>query len=127
MPRCSTGSRRTWRSAQAGPVLIGELRELTAADRLAERPAGLLMRALAATGRQAEALAVYRRTRELLADSLGVDPSPQLDQAYLAVLRQEIPQAAPPWQAPTVTSSSRSRPRQRRLSRWRRSCRRPSR
>ncbi len=74
----------------AGPVLIGELRELTAADRLAERPAGLLMRALAATGRQAEALAVYQRTRELLADSLGVDPSQQLDQAYLAVLRHEV-------------------------------------
>ena len=79
---------------QAGPAVIGELRELTAADRLAERPAGLLMRALAAAGRQAEALAVYQRTRALLADSLGVDPSPQLDQAYLAVLRQEVPAAA---------------------------------
>ncbi len=79
---------------EAGPVLIGELRELTAADPLAERPTALLMRALAAAGRQAEALALYQRTRDLLADSLGVDPSPQLDQAYLAVLRQEIPAAA---------------------------------
>ncbi len=78
---------------EAGPVLIGELRELIAADPLAERPTALLMRALAATGRQAEALAVYQRTRGLLADSLGVDPSPQLDQAYLAVLRQEVPAA----------------------------------
>jgi predicted ATPase/DNA-binding SARP family transcriptional activator len=75
----------------AGPVLIGELRELTGADPLAERRTGLLMRALAATGRQAEALAVYQRTRHLLADSLGVDPSPQLERAYLAVLRQEVP------------------------------------
>ena len=81
---------------EAGPVLIGELRALAAADRLAERPAGLLMRALAAAGRQAEALAVYQRTRELLADGLGVDPSPQLDQAYLAVLRQEVPAAPAP-------------------------------
>jgi predicted ATPase/DNA-binding SARP family transcriptional activator len=81
---------------EAGPVLIGELRELTAADPLAERPTALLMRALAATGRQAEALAVYQRTRESLADSLGVDPSPQLDQAYLAVLRREVPPAAAP-------------------------------
>ena len=52
------------------------------------------MRALAAAGRQAEALAVYQRTRDLLAEDLGVDPSQQLAQAYLAVLRQEIPVAA---------------------------------
>ena len=77
----------------AGPVLIGELRELTAADPLAERPAALMMRALAAVGRQAEALAVYQRTRDRLAEELGVDPSTQLDQAYIAVLRQEIPAA----------------------------------
>jgi predicted ATPase/DNA-binding SARP family transcriptional activator len=80
----------------ADATMIGELRELTAADQLAERPAALLMRALAATGRQSEALAVYQRTREHLAERLGVDPSPQLEQAYLAVLRQEIPQAAAP-------------------------------
>jgi predicted ATPase/DNA-binding SARP family transcriptional activator len=77
----------------AGPALIGELRELTAADPLAERPAALMMRALAAVGRQAEALAVYQRTRDLLAEDLGVDPSRQLAQAYLAVLRQEVPAA----------------------------------
>ena len=77
----------------AGPALIGDLRELTAADPLAERPAALMMRALAAVGRQAEALAVYQRTRDLLAEDLGVDPSRQLVQAYLAVLRQEVPAA----------------------------------
>jgi predicted ATPase/DNA-binding SARP family transcriptional activator len=80
----------------ADATVIGELRELTAADRLAERPAALLMRALAATGRQSEALAVYQQTKDHLADRLGVDPSRQLEQAYLAILRQEIPQAAPP-------------------------------
>jgi predicted ATPase/DNA-binding SARP family transcriptional activator len=77
----------------AGPAPIGELRELTAADPLAERPAALLIRALAAGGRQAEALAVYHRTRDQLAEDLGVDPSQQLAQAYLAVLRQEVPVA----------------------------------
>jgi len=80
----------------ADATMIGELRELTAADQLAERPAALLMRALAATGRQSAALAVYQRTREHLAEHLGVDPSPQLEQAYLAILRQEIPQATAP-------------------------------
>jgi predicted ATPase/DNA-binding SARP family transcriptional activator len=80
----------------ADAALIGELRELTAADELAERPAALLMRALAATGRQAEALDRYQQVRDGLADRLGVDPSPQLEQAYLAILRREIPQAAAP-------------------------------
>jgi predicted ATPase/DNA-binding winged helix-turn-helix (wHTH) protein len=78
----------------ADAALVGELRELTAGGPLAERPAALLMHALAATGRQAEALAVYQQIRDRLADRLGVDPSPQLEQAYLAILRQEIPQAA---------------------------------
>jgi predicted ATPase len=80
----------------ADATMIGELRELTAADQLAERPAALLMRALAAAGRQSEALTVYQRTREHLAERLGVDPSKRLEQAYLAILRQEIPQAATP-------------------------------
>ena len=76
-------------------AVTGELRELTAADPLAERPRALLMRALAAAGRQADALAVYAEGRELLADRLGVDPSSRLEQAHLAVLRQEIPLAVP--------------------------------
>ena len=74
----------------ADAATIGELRELIAADPLAERPAALLMYALAAAARQSEALAVYRHTRDRLADHLGVDPSPRLEQAYLAVLRQEV-------------------------------------
>jgi predicted ATPase/DNA-binding SARP family transcriptional activator len=77
----------------ADATMIGELRELTAADPLRERPAALLVRALAATGRQAEAVAVYQRTRDQLADQLGMDPSQQLEQAHLAVLRQEIPES----------------------------------
>src|SRR5580700_7952429 len=81
--------------AAAPAARLEELRELTAADPLAERPRALLMRALAATGRQADALAVYAEGRELLADQLGVDPSPRLEQAHLAVLRQEVPLAVP--------------------------------
>jgi len=80
--------------------LIGELRELTAAQPLAERPAALLMRALAATGRQAEALAAYGQIRGQLAEHLGVDPSPQLERMHLAILRQEIPGPAAPVSGP---------------------------
>ena len=74
--------------------LVGELRDMIAADPVAERPRGLLMRALYAAGRQAEALSVYTELRELLASDLGVDPSPQLEQIYLGVLRQDLQGAA---------------------------------
>jgi DNA-binding SARP family transcriptional activator len=72
-----------------GASLVGELRVLLSADPLAERPRALLMRALYAVGRQAEALAAYHEGRELLADQLGVDPSAQLEQVYLSILRGE--------------------------------------
>jgi DNA-binding SARP family transcriptional activator len=70
-----------------GASLVGELRVLLSADPLAERPRALLMRALYAAGRQAEALAAYHEGRELLADQLGVDPTAQLEQVYLGILR----------------------------------------
>ena len=76
--------------------LIGELRAMIAADPVAERPRGLLMRALYAAGRQAEAVAEYAQARDLLAGELGVDPSPQLEQIYLGVLRQDLPGAPGP-------------------------------
>lgn len=45
------------------------------------------MRALAAAGRQSDALAVYEELRGRLADELGVDPSADVREAHLAVLR----------------------------------------
>jgi len=72
-----------------GASLVGELRGLVSADPLTERPRALLMRALYAAGRQAEALEVYHQARELLAGQLGVDPSTQLEQVYLRILRRQ--------------------------------------
>jgi predicted ATPase/DNA-binding SARP family transcriptional activator len=71
--------------------LVAELKSMVAADPLAERPRALLMRALYAAGRQAESLAVYAQARELLADRLGVDPGPALEQVYLRILRGKEP------------------------------------
>jgi predicted ATPase/DNA-binding SARP family transcriptional activator len=68
-------------------ALIGELQAMVADDPLAERPRALLMRALAAAGRQAQALAVFAEGRELLTGHLGVDPSPVLEQTHLRILR----------------------------------------
>src|SRR5262249_14792784 len=89
--------------------LVGELRAMIAADPVAERPRALLMRALYAAGRQAEALAEYHQARELFATELGVDPSPQLEQIYLGVLRQDLPGGArgqPPQAAGTSTGQA---------------------
>jgi SARP family transcriptional regulator, regulator of embCAB operon len=45
------------------------------------------MRALAASGNVAEALAAYERLRVLLREELGVDPSDAVQNAYLRLLR----------------------------------------
>ncbi|MEU4517210.1 BTAD domain-containing putative transcriptional regulator [Amycolatopsis sp. NPDC024027] len=51
-----------------------------------ERAAALLMDALAAQGRQAEALTVYERVRRTLADALGADPGTALRERHLRLL-----------------------------------------
>ncbi|MFK4086457.1 BTAD domain-containing putative transcriptional regulator [Kribbella sp. NPDC020789] len=72
-----------------GAPLVSELTDLVAAHPVRERLVGALMRALAASGRDSEALLVYERTREALVDTLGVDPSPELSAVHLALLRGE--------------------------------------
>jgi predicted ATPase/DNA-binding SARP family transcriptional activator len=73
-----------------GGELVTELTDLVAAHPVRERLVAALMRALAATGRDSEALLVYQRTREALADALGVDPSPELSAVHVALLRGEL-------------------------------------
>ncbi len=73
-----------------GPELVTELTDLVARHPLRERLAASLMRALAAAGRGAEALTVYQRIREELADELGADPAPELSALHVALLRGEV-------------------------------------
>jgi predicted ATPase/DNA-binding SARP family transcriptional activator len=67
--------------------MIGELEAFASAHPLRERPHALLISALAASGRQADAVTVYDGLRRRLADDLGLDPSPELAEAYAAMLR----------------------------------------
>jgi predicted ATPase/DNA-binding SARP family transcriptional activator len=69
--------------------LVAELEALTAMHPLRERLRLLLVRALHTDGRPGEALAAYEEFRRRLADELGADPGPELQQAHLAVLRGE--------------------------------------
>jgi predicted ATPase/DNA-binding SARP family transcriptional activator len=70
---------------------VTELESLVAGHPLNEKLTALLMRALAATGRQADALAVHEALRARLADELGIDPGLEAQTAYLDVLRGQVP------------------------------------
>lgn len=73
-----------------GAELVTELTDLVAANPMRERLVAALMRALVAAGRDSDALLTYERTREALADALGVDPSPELSALHVALLRGEL-------------------------------------
>jgi DNA-binding SARP family transcriptional activator len=71
--------------------LVRDLDALVREHPLRERLRGQLMLALSRSGRQAEALEVYRAGRKTLIDTLGIEPSPLLQQLHGSILRQEAP------------------------------------
>jgi len=70
-------------------ALTGELERLVGEHPLRERLQGQLMLALYRCGRQAEALAAYRRIRDVLAGELGIDPGEPLRSIHASVLAQD--------------------------------------
>ncbi|WP_327085080.1 tetratricopeptide repeat protein [Nonomuraea sp. NBC_01738] len=78
--------------------LVGELRRLAQDHPLRERLHSHLMLALYRSGRQAEALDAFRAYREMLLDTLGLEPSDELRRLELAILNQEpdLDLATPP-------------------------------
>jgi DNA-binding SARP family transcriptional activator/predicted ATPase len=69
--------------------VVGELAAFLAEFPHRERARGQLMLALYRSGRQAEALEVYREGRQVLAEGFGLEPSPALQRLQQAILRQD--------------------------------------
>ena len=76
--------------------LVAELRALVDQHPLRERLRARLMVALYRSGRQAEALDVYREGRHELVEELGVEPGPELRELEAAILRQDPTLLPPP-------------------------------
>ena len=68
---------------------VASLDALNQQHPLRERLAAQLMLALYRSGRQAEALEVYQRTRRGLADELGIEPGPALRELERKILNQD--------------------------------------
>ncbi|SDZ02149.1 Predicted ATPase [Geodermatophilus africanus] len=64
--------------------------DLVAAHPLTDRPVLLLMQSLATAGRVADALAAYRRHRELVHEELGLEPASQLRDLQARILREDV-------------------------------------
>ena len=87
--------------------VIPELRRLLADHALREGLWLLLMRALDGAGRHAEALDAYGQARTAISEELGVDPGPELRQAYADMLAKDTSEAPGSISAGTVTASTR--------------------
>jgi DNA-binding SARP family transcriptional activator len=76
---------RLGRHEQIVPELVG----LQAQHPLRERVVELLMVALYRSGRQGDALRAYTDTRRRMAEELGVEPGPAMQQLHLRILRAD--------------------------------------
>ena len=75
--------------------LVGELEAWVIEQPLRERLRGQLILALYRSGRQSEALAQYQAARRMLADELGLEPSPELRELERMILSHDPGLAAP--------------------------------
>ncbi|HKO27541.1 MAG TPA: BTAD domain-containing putative transcriptional regulator [Solirubrobacteraceae bacterium] len=70
-------------------VMVAELEGLLARQPMRERLTRQLMLALYRSGRQADALEIYQRTRTHLANELGLEPGPALKALQSQILEQD--------------------------------------
>jgi DNA-binding SARP family transcriptional activator len=95
--------------------LVSELQGVARRHPFRERLAGQLMIALYRSGRQAEALDVYRQLASRLSDDLGIDPASEVAWLREAILRQDasLNLNLSPGEGPPI-----ARPRQPARRRW---------
>lgn len=77
-------------------AVIRDLSRAAHTHRYRERITGILMVALARTGRQAEALAAYQALRLALREDLGVDPGAEVQTVFITILRGDRCLSWPP-------------------------------
>ncbi|TDC90385.1 transcriptional regulator [Saccharopolyspora aridisoli] len=82
--------------------IIAELAELVRENPLRERLHALLMTALYRSGRQADALAAYRRARRTVVDELGLEPGHALRELEQRILAGEHIEFEPPTARPVT-------------------------
>jgi DNA-binding SARP family transcriptional activator/DNA-binding beta-propeller fold protein YncE len=85
--------------------LVAELETLVAEHPHRERLWGYLMLALYRSGRQAEALEAYQRTRRALVDELGIEPGTMLQELERAILNHD-----PSLELPTTVEGELAQP-----------------
>ncbi|MET9302893.1 BTAD domain-containing putative transcriptional regulator [Micromonospora aurantiaca] len=81
--------------------LIDELTEAVERNPLRERLRGQSMLALAAVGRHADALAVYREGRQMYAEELGIEPGAALQALHQRILAGDLALSGPESHATT--------------------------
>jgi WD40 repeat protein/DNA-binding SARP family transcriptional activator len=74
---------------------IAHARRLLALDPLLESAHRQMMLLLAASGQRSAALAQYETCRQVLADELGAEPSPEIRETYELLLKGERPHGIP--------------------------------
>jgi DNA-binding SARP family transcriptional activator/predicted negative regulator of RcsB-dependent stress response len=91
LEKARTTATEHWAEAK---MFIGQAREVPSIlagcierDPLNENTRALLMRSLAASGRQAEALQLYRETRAMLVEQLGIEPGSTMREVHESILR----------------------------------------
>ncbi|MGW0431523.1 AfsR/SARP family transcriptional regulator [Micromonospora sp. NPDC003197] len=87
-------------------AVVQALEPLVAAHPLREALVARYLLALAGSGQQARALQVYAETRARLIEELGVEPSAELAEAQLRVLRNEVAAPADVRKGPLLSLSA---------------------
>ena len=102
-------------------ALVSELQQLRAEHPTRERLTAQLMLALYRSGRQAEALEVYRDARQILVEDAGIEPGAELQRLHEAILRQDpsLDLPTPAVELPREPDADATAPLDGRTCRWR--------